>query len=122
MFSRIAHSWEWMYTAQKNPPFLMQLDCETDGGTKLQQLARFGFYFTKSDGRTCDLEAVKKAQISMEKGKVEVGNRTWFNMSWGRFQFRVYWFLVDCLLRTPYIGLFMKPYLPLVGYILMFTL
>lgn len=100
----------------------MQLDCETDGRTKLQQLARFGFYFTKPDGRTCDVEAVKKAQLNMEKGKVEVGSRTWINMSWGRFQFRIYWFLVDCLLRTPYFGIIIKPYLPLVGYILMFTM
>lgn len=49
-FFRLGHSWEWMYTDQRDPPYLMQLDCETDGGSKLQQLARFGFYFTKIDG------------------------------------------------------------------------
>ncbi|VDK48416.1 unnamed protein product [Cylicostephanus goldi] len=26
---RLAHSWEWMYSEQKNPPYIMQLDCET---------------------------------------------------------------------------------------------
>ncbi|KAI1719959.1 nucleotide-diphospho-sugar transferase domain-containing protein [Ditylenchus destructor] len=119
---KIAHSWEWMYTEQHDPPHIMQLDCETDGGSKLRQLARFGFYFTKPNGRTCDLDAVKRAQHTMENGRVEVGKRTWLQLSWGRFQFRVYWWLVDYILMTPWFGPFIKPYLPLVGYILMITL
>lgn len=41
---------------------------------KLQQLARFGFYFTKPDGRTCDPEAVQKAQLAMERGEVVNSN------------------------------------------------
>ncbi|KAE9548306.1 hypothetical protein FO519_008482 [Halicephalobus sp. NKZ332] len=80
---KIAHSWEWMYTDQKSPPSIMQLDCETDGRSKLQELAKFGFYFTESD---------------------------------------VYWYLVDCILWLPYIGSFLKPYMPLSGYVLMFTM
>uniref|UniRef100_A0A0K0D559 CUB domain-containing protein n=1 Tax=Angiostrongylus cantonensis TaxID=6313 RepID=A0A0K0D559_ANGCA len=78
----LAHSWEWMYTSQKNPPYILQLDCETDGGSKLMQLGKFGFHFVDSNG-TCDHEKY--------------------------------------ILWTPYIGPFLKPYLPLVGYILMIT-
>nr|CAD2139246.1 unnamed protein product [Meloidogyne enterolobii] len=116
----IANSWEWMYTEQKNPPYIMQLDCETDGRSKLQQLARFGFYFTESDGRTCNKKAVHKAQQAMERGEVDIGKGP-VRLSWGRFQFKVYWWLVDYILCTPCLGSYLKPYLPLVGYILMFT-
>ncbi|KAF7638550.1 hypothetical protein Mgra_00001927, partial [Meloidogyne graminicola] len=116
----IANSWEWMYTNQKNPPYIMQLDCETDGRSKLQQLARFGFYFTESDGRTCNKSAVHKAQKAMENGNVDIGKGP-TRLSWGRFQFKVYWWLVDYILCVPGLGPLLKPYLPLVGYILMFT-
>uniref|UniRef100_A0A915M6P8 Nucleotide-diphospho-sugar transferase domain-containing protein n=1 Tax=Meloidogyne javanica TaxID=6303 RepID=A0A915M6P8_MELJA len=102
----IANSWEWMYTEQKNPPYIMQLDCETDG--------------RKSDGRTCNKKAVHKAQQAMERGEVDIGKGP-VRLSWGRFQFKVYWWLVDYILCTPGLGSFLKPYLPLVGYILMFT-
>jgi len=111
-----------MYTEQKDPPRIMQLDCETDGGSKLMQLARFGFYFTEADGRTCKRSAVAEAQTNMLNGRIDVGRRTWTGLSWGRFQFRVYWRLVDYLLWTPWVGPFIKPYLPLVGYILMITM
>ncbi|TMS35323.1 hypothetical protein L596_002752 [Steinernema carpocapsae] len=116
---KIAHSWEWMYTAQKNPPHIIQLDCETDGGSKLMQLAKFGFYFTESDGRTCNPAAVNLARQRMENGTIEV---TRARLSWGRFQFKMYWWLVDYILMIPYMGPFLKPYLPLVGYILMITM
>ncbi|CAD5209737.1 unnamed protein product [Bursaphelenchus okinawaensis] len=120
---KIGHSWEWMYTDQKDPPYILQLDCETDGGSKLQQLARFGFYFTKPDGRTCNPEAVRKAKERMDKGQVKVDDeKSWLTLSWGRFQFRLYWWLVDHMLMTPIIGPMLKPYLPLVGYILMITM
>ena len=116
---RIANSWEWMYTDQSEAPRIMQLDCETDGGSKLQQLARFGFYFTQRDGRVCNPEAVHRAQEAMERGRVDVGGPV--RLSWGRFQFKVYWWLVDYILSIPWLGPLMKPYLPLVGYILMIT-
>jgi hypothetical protein len=54
---------------------------------KLQQLARFGFYFTQRDGRTCNPEAVHRAQEAMERGRVDVGGPV--RLSWGRFQFKV---------------------------------
>jgi hypothetical protein len=50
-------------------------------------LAHFGFYFTKPDGRTCDPDAVHRAQLAMEEGKVDVGSRV--RLSWGRLQFKV---------------------------------
>uniref|UniRef100_A0AC34RGR7 Nucleotide-diphospho-sugar transferase domain-containing protein n=3 Tax=Panagrolaimus sp. JU765 TaxID=591449 RepID=A0AC34RGR7_9BILA len=112
---KIAHSWEWMYTDQKDPPSVMQLDCETDGRSKLQELAKFGFYFTKEDGRTCNPEAVKKAAQKMIEGRIEIGRHSWLMISWGKFQFRMYWYLVDCILWLPYVGPFLKPYMPLVG-------
>lgn len=112
-----------MYTDQKDPPYILQLDCETDGGSKLQQLARFGFYFTKPDGRTCDPGAVHRARERMDAGRVQVDDeKSWFALSWGRFQFRLYWWLVDHMLMAPVIGPMLKPYLPLVGYILMITM
>uniref|UniRef100_A0A914HCQ5 Nucleotide-diphospho-sugar transferase domain-containing protein n=1 Tax=Globodera rostochiensis TaxID=31243 RepID=A0A914HCQ5_GLORO len=117
---KIANSWEWMYTDQRNAPHVIQLDCETDGKTKLQQLARFGFYFTKRDGRTCDPEAVQRTQQIMDKGQVDVGGPV--RLSWGRFQFKVYWWLVDYILCTPLIGPYLKTYLPLAGYILTVTI
>lgn len=62
---RIANSWEWMYTDQKNPPYILQLDCETDGGSKLMQLAKFGFYFMNNDNhRVYHLLFVMIANIS----------------------------------------------------------
>ncbi|KAL3098184.1 hypothetical protein niasHS_002020 [Heterodera schachtii] len=116
----IANSWEWMYTEQRNPPYVIQLDCETDGRSKLQQLAKFGFYFTKEDGRTCDPEAVRRTQQIMGKGQVDVGGPV--SLSWGRFQFKVYWWLVDYILCTPVIGPYLKTYLALIGYILTITI
>ncbi len=109
-----------MYTAQKNAPYIMQLDCETDGGSKLAQLAKFGFYFTQSDHpQLCNRTAVHLAVDRMNSGTVEVSRA---RLSWGRFQFKVYWYIVDYLLMTPIIGNLLKPYLPMVGYILMITL
>lgn len=108
-----------MYTEQKDPPHVIQLDCETDGGSKLQELAKFGFYFTKPDGRTCDMDAVKRAQTRMAEGKIEVAPT---RQSWGRFQFRVYWWLVDYILSIPIMGPYLKPYLPMLGYVLMLTM
>ncbi|VDN05468.1 unnamed protein product [Thelazia callipaeda] len=117
---KIAHSWEWMYTDQKNPPYIMQLDCETDGGSKLMQLAKFGFYFMNSDNhKICNQTAVDLVRKRMEDGKIEV-SRT--RLSWGRFQFKVYWWIVDYILSTPIIGQLMKPYLPLIGFIMMITI
>uniref|UniRef100_A0A915Q6P2 Nucleotide-diphospho-sugar transferase domain-containing protein n=1 Tax=Setaria digitata TaxID=48799 RepID=A0A915Q6P2_9BILA len=117
---KIANSWEWMYTDQKNPPHILQLDCETDGGSKLMQLAKFGFYFMNSDNhRVCNQTAVDLARKRMEDGTIEV-SRT--RLSWGRFQFKVYWWIVDRMLSTPILGPLMKPYLPLVGFIIMITI
>ncbi|VDL84871.1 unnamed protein product [Nippostrongylus brasiliensis] len=113
----MAHSWEWMYTAQKNPPYILQLDCETDGGSKLMQLGKFGFHFVDSNG-TCDHEKVQLARERMEAGQIEVRRNI---PSWGRLQFKAYWYIVEYILWTPYIGPLLKPYLPLVGYILMIT-
>ncbi|ETN71920.1 hypothetical protein NECAME_19109, partial [Necator americanus] len=113
----LAHSWEWMYSEQKNPPYIMQLDCETDGGSKLMQLGKFGFQFVDRNG-TCDHEKVRLARERMEAGKIEVRRNF---PSWGRLQFKAYWCIVEYILWTPYIGPLLKPYLPLVGYILMIT-
>ncbi|CAI4233403.1 unnamed protein product [Auanema sp. JU1783] len=119
---KIAHSWEWMYTAQKDPPYILQLDCETDGGSKLMQLGRFGFHFTNGNG-TCNFQKVQQARLRMEEGKVDVSyTNVRFFPSWGRLQFKAYWMIVDYILWTPIIGPFLKPYLPLVGYILMITM
>uniref|UniRef100_A0AC35U5H5 Nucleotid_trans domain-containing protein n=1 Tax=Rhabditophanes sp. KR3021 TaxID=114890 RepID=A0AC35U5H5_9BILA len=116
---KIAHSWEWMYTKQKDPPHIIQLDCETDGGTKLMQLAKYGFHFTKEDGTTCDFDAVAKVTEQMANSKIEVHRA---RLSWGRLQFKVYWYIVDCMLMIPGIGPLLKPYLPLLGFILMITM
>jgi hypothetical protein len=98
----------------------MQLDCETDGGSKLSQLAKFGFYFLNDDeGRTCNESAVALARNRMETGTVEVRRA---RPSWGRYQFKAYWWIVDHMLMTPLLGPLIKPYLPLLGYVLMLTL
>ncbi|GMR36117.1 hypothetical protein PMAYCL1PPCAC_06312 [Pristionchus mayeri] len=115
---KLAHSWEWMYTGQQDPPLIMQLDCETDGGSKLMQLGRFGFHFTEKDG-TCNATKVHMAAERMEQGNIEVTRAL---PSWGRLQFKAYWWIVDYMLWTPIIGPMLKPYLPMVGYILMITL
>lgn len=111
-----------MYTDQQNPPSVMQLDCETDGRSKLQELAKFEFYFTEPDGRTCNSTAVHTISRKMLDGKIEIGRHSWMVISWGKFQFRVYWYIVDCILWIPYLGSFLKPYMPLSGYVLMFTM
>ncbi|MFH4976019.1 hypothetical protein AB6A40_002728 [Gnathostoma spinigerum] len=117
---KIAHSWEWLYTDQSNPPYVMQLDCETDGGSKLQQLAKFGFYFMRSDNhRLCNQTAVDVIRHRMETGRVEV---TSAKLSWGRMSFRGLWWIADHLLSTPIVGPFLKPYLPLVGFIVLITI
>ncbi|MCP9261377.1 Nucleotide-diphospho-sugar transferase domain containing protein [Dirofilaria immitis] len=117
---KIANSWEWMYTDQSNPPYLLQLDCETDGGSKLMQLAKFGFYFMNSNNhRVCNQTAVNLIRKRMENGEIEVYKT---GLSWGRFQFKVYWYIVDILLNIPIIGAILKPYLPLIGFIIMITI
>ena len=59
----------------------------------------------------------------MEKGNVDVSyTSTRLFPSWGRLQFKAYWWIVDYMLWTPIIGPYLKPYLPLVGYILMITM
>ena len=66
---------------------------------------------------------VESARRRMEEGRVDVSyTSTRLFPSWGRFQFKVYWKIVDCMLWTPIIGPYLKPYLPLVGYILMITM
>ncbi|CAJ0576476.1 unnamed protein product, partial [Mesorhabditis spiculigera] len=118
---KVAHSWEWMYTDQQHPPHIIQLDCETDGGSKLMQLGKFGFHFTNRDG-TCNEEKVLLARARMANGTVSAGYQRATFPSWGRLQFKAYWYIVDCIIWTPYIGPLLKPYLPLVGYILMITM
>ena len=69
VLSRIAHSWEWMYTDQKDPPYIIQLDCETDGGSKLMQLGKFGFHFTNRDG-SCDEEKVRVRRFGIKLASI----------------------------------------------------
>lgn len=91
--------------------------------TVVKNLLIFFYNLITFLGKTCDFSAVKKAQMRMKSRKVEVGGtKTWFQLSWGRFQFRVYWFLVDNILQIPFIGAYIKPYLALFGYILMITM
>lgn len=118
MPTKIAFSWEWMFTSQDDPPYIIQLDCETDGGSKLMQLGKYGFHFIDQDG-TCNPQKVELARQRMSNGTIEVRRSL---PSWGRLQFKAYWMIVDYILWTPIIGPFLKPYLPLVGYILMFTI
>ncbi|KAK5970035.1 hypothetical protein GCK32_017505 [Trichostrongylus colubriformis] len=98
--------------------FRMKSVSDLDGGSKLMQLGKFGFHFVDKNG-TCDHSKVQQARERMETGEVEVRRNF---PSWGRLQFKAYWYIVDYILWTPYIGPLLKPYLPLVGYILMITL
>lgn len=116
----VVYSWEWMFTEQKDPPYLMQLDCETDGGSKLMQLGRYGFHFVNHDG-SCNEQKVALAKAKMENGTVEV-KMTKTLPSWGRLQFKAYWYIVDYMLWTPIIGDYLKPYLAMIGFILMITI
>uniref|UniRef100_A0A914RS44 Uncharacterized protein n=1 Tax=Parascaris equorum TaxID=6256 RepID=A0A914RS44_PAREQ len=59
------------------------------------------------DRRTCNQTAVDVARSRMESGQVEAPRA---RLSWGRFQFKVYWWIVDYMLWTPVIGPLMKPY------------
>lgn len=84
------------------------------------QLAKFGFYFVENDNhRLCNATAVEVMQKRMDEGKIEVSRA---KLSWGRFQFKAYWWIVDNMLSTPYIGPIMKPYLPLIGFFLLITI
>uniref|UniRef100_A0A914WST6 Nucleotide-diphospho-sugar transferase domain-containing protein n=2 Tax=Plectus sambesii TaxID=2011161 RepID=A0A914WST6_9BILA len=115
MSQRIAQSWEWIYTEQKNPPYIMQLDCEVRTGSKLSHLARYGFSFTLSDGKTCNQSGVEMARHRMNTGAVDASKS---QLSWGRIQFKAYYFIADWLFRCiPYV----KPYLPLMGFCIMVT-
>lgn len=117
---KIAHSWEWMFTDQRNPPYIIQLDCETNGGSKLMELAKYGFYFMNNDNsRVCNASAVKVIRRKMREGRIETRKTP---SSWGRFQFKIYWKIVDYILSTPIIGKFLKPYLAVAGYMLMITI
>ena len=101
----------------------MQLDCETDGSSKLMQLAKYGFYFmNKDDHRICNQTAVDLVRKRMEDGDIRPSKPGLLGLSWGRLQFRAYWWIVDNMLSTPIIGNLIKPYLPLVGFILMITI
>lgn len=68
--------------------------------------------------KVCNRTAVVEARQRMEDGKIEVSKK----LSWGRLQFKVYWWIVDYMLSAPYIGPLMKPYLPLIGFIIMITI
>lgn len=120
---KLANSWEWLHTDQKNPPYIMQLDCETDGGSKLMQLAKYGFYFMDNDNnRVCNQSAVDLVRQRMEEGDIRPSKPGLLGLSWGRLQFRAYWWIVDYMLSVPIIGNLIKPYLPLVGFLLMITI
>ena len=83
-------------------------------------LAKYGFYFMDDgDFRLCNQTAVDNTRHRMSEGKIEV-TRT--KTSWGRFQFKVYWRIVDYMLSIPVVGAFIKPYLPLIGYLLAITI
>uniref|UniRef100_A0A1I7UUH8 Nucleotid_trans domain-containing protein n=1 Tax=Caenorhabditis tropicalis TaxID=1561998 RepID=A0A1I7UUH8_9PELO len=116
----VTYSWEWMFSDQKNPPYLLQLDCETNGGTKLMQLGRYGFHFVNSDG-SCNNEKISSAKSRMENGSVEV-QMTKTLPSWGRLQFKLYWYITEYLLSIPVLGEYLRPYLALAGFILMITI
>ncbi|CAO4366163.1 unnamed protein product [Caenorhabditis nigoni] len=116
----VTYSWEWMFSDQSNPPYLLQLDCETNGGTKLMQLGRYGFHFVNPDG-TCNNQKIASAKSRMENGTVEV-QITKTLPSWGRLQFKLYWYITEYLLWIPVFGEYLRPYLALAGFILMITI
>ncbi|CAP37710.2 Protein CBG20756 [Caenorhabditis briggsae] len=116
----VTYSWEWMFSDQSNPPYLLQLDCETNGGTKLMQLGRYGFHFVNPDG-TCNNQKITSAKSRMENGTVEV-QMTKTLPSWGRLQFKLYWYITEYLLWIPVFGEYLRPYLALAGFILMITI
>ncbi|EFO85134.1 hypothetical protein CRE_21446 [Caenorhabditis remanei] len=64
---------------------------------------------------------VSIAKAKMENGTVEV-KMTKTLPSWGRLQFKAYWYIVDYMLWTPIIGEYLKPYLAMIGFILMITI
>ncbi|VDD90935.1 unnamed protein product [Enterobius vermicularis] len=117
---KIAHSWEWMFTDQRDPPYIIQLDCETNGKSKLMELAKYGFYFMNDDdNRLCNQTAVEIIRQRMTEGKIQTRETP---NSWGRFQFKIYWRIVDHMLSIPIIGASLKPYLASAGYLLMITI
>ncbi|EGT48213.1 hypothetical protein CAEBREN_07852 [Caenorhabditis brenneri] len=120
LIKNVTYSWEWMFSDQSNPPYLLQLDCETNGGTKLMQLGRYGFHFVNPDG-TCNNEKIFSAKSRMENGTVEV-QMTKTLPSWGRLQFKLYWYITEYLLWIPVFGEYLRPYLALAGFILMITI
>ena len=98
----------------------MQLDCETDGRTKLQELGKFGFHFLNNDYQsTCNWSSVQNARYLMERGKIETKMT---GLSRGRATFTVYWKITDFLLSVPIFGDLLKPYLPMLGYFCLITL
>lgn len=111
----IGHNWQWIYSDQKNPPYIIQLDCETNYGTKLETLASYGFNFTLADGKTCNPAAVEETRRRTLTGTLD---SRLTQQSWGRMTFKVYYVITDWLFWTfP----FVKPYAGLMAFCLMIT-
>uniref|UniRef100_A0A914WM76 Nucleotide-diphospho-sugar transferase domain-containing protein n=1 Tax=Plectus sambesii TaxID=2011161 RepID=A0A914WM76_9BILA len=111
----IAHNWQWIYSDQSNPPYIIQLDCEMNYGTKLQTLASYGFNFTLADARTCNPIAVQTTRERMVNGTMDARLT---QQSWGRLQFKAYYIISDLLIW--FIPL-TNPYGALMAYMLMIT-
>ena len=84
------------------------------------ELAKYGFYFMNDDdNRLCNQTAVEIIRQRMTEGKIQTRETP---NSWGRFQFKIYWRIVDHMLSIPIIGASLKPYLASAGYLLMITI
>uniref|UniRef100_A0A914WQ83 Nucleotide-diphospho-sugar transferase domain-containing protein n=1 Tax=Plectus sambesii TaxID=2011161 RepID=A0A914WQ83_9BILA len=111
----VAHNWQWIYSEQKNPPYIIQLDCETNYGTKLDTLASYGFNFTMADRITCNPAAVKETRRRAITGSLDARVT---KQSWGRFTFKVYYIITDW---SFWLFPFVKPYMGLMAFCIMVT-
>uniref|UniRef100_A0A914VMD8 Nucleotide-diphospho-sugar transferase domain-containing protein n=1 Tax=Plectus sambesii TaxID=2011161 RepID=A0A914VMD8_9BILA len=66
---KLVSGWEWIASEQRNGPFWMQVDGESDTGGKIDRFKEYGFYFIHDNG-SCDAAAVIKARSAIAHGNV----------------------------------------------------
>uniref|UniRef100_A0A0K0DS12 Nucleotid_trans domain-containing protein n=1 Tax=Strongyloides stercoralis TaxID=6248 RepID=A0A0K0DS12_STRER len=65
---RYISGWEWVYGNQTNPPALLQMDGETEGG-KILTMKRYNMWFLNND-KSCNKNKVKNLQKMLKNGNV----------------------------------------------------
>uniref|UniRef100_A0A7E4VQ08 Nucleotid_trans domain-containing protein n=1 Tax=Panagrellus redivivus TaxID=6233 RepID=A0A7E4VQ08_PANRE len=107
----IITNWIWLHEPSRvsdaaKIPYLIQFDGDTKLGGKLGKMRSLGFYFVKSDGHTCNADAVRKATKLLSDKETRLNTAS--IKSYSHLQFGLYQWFIDQFYKSTVTKKFME--------------